>query len=123
MSKIVVLVVEDERLVARDIAMQLQSLGYRSVGPATTGEEAIELAQTLRPQLVLMDVHLAGEMDGITAAQTIRSQFGIPSIFLSAFDAAEGFERAKLAQPAGFLAKPFMEYELQEIVAAATQSL
>ena len=101
MNSPLILVVEDERLIARDIAMQLQDLGYTPVGPATTGEQAIEMAQELHPQLVLMDVHLASSMDGITAAQAIRSQFGIPTIFLSAFDAAGSLERANLTQPVG----------------------
>ena len=119
MNRPLILVVEDERLIARDIAMQLQDLGYTPVGPATTGEQAIEMAQELHPQLVLMDVHLASAMDGVTAAQAIRSKFGIPTVFLSAFRADDGLERAKLAEPAGFLAKPFEEYELRDVVAAA----
>ena len=119
MNPCLVLVVEDERLIARDIAMQLKDLGYTPVGPATTGEQAIEMAGLLRPQLVLMDVHLASAMDGITAAQAIRSQFGIPTVFLSAFGGGDSLERAKLAEPAGFLAKPFQEYQLRDVMAAA----
>ena len=119
MNRPLILVVEDERLIARDIAMQLKDLGYTPVGPATTGEQAIEMAQELHPQLVLMDVHLASSMDGITAAQAIRSQFGIPTIFLSAFDATDSLERAKQVEPAGFLAKPFEEYQLRDVMAAA----
>ncbi len=119
MNPCLVLVVEDERLIARDIAMQLQDLGYTPVGPATTGEQAIEMAGQLRPRLVLMDVHLGSVMDGITAAQAIRNQFGIPTVFLSAFDAADSLERAKQVEPAGFLAKPFEEYQLRDVMAAA----
>ena len=119
MNPCLVLVVEDERLIARDIAMQLKDLGYTPVGPATTGEQAIEMAGLLRPQLVLMDVHLASAMDGITAAQAIRSQFGIPTVFLSAFGGGDSLERAKLTEPAGFLAKPFQEYQLRDVMAAA----
>ena len=119
MSLPLILVVEDERLIARDIAMQLKVLGYTPVGPATTGEQAIEMAGHLRPRLVLMDVHLGSAMDGITAAQEIRSQFGIPTVFLSAFDSGDSLERAKQSKPAGFLAKPFEEYQLREVVADA----
>ena len=119
MNQPLILIVEDERLIARDIATQLHELGYRTVGPATTGEKAIEMAQSLRPQLVLMDVHLASTMDGITAAQTIRDQFDIPSLFLSAFDAGHSLERAERTQPVGFLVKPFLDSELQDAVAAA----
>ena len=119
MSQPLILIVEDELLIARDIAMQLEDLGYTPGGPAATGEQAISLAHQLLPQLVLMDVHLASSMDGITAAQTIRRQLGIPIVFLSAFDADNSLERAKSTEPAGYLAKPFMEYELRDVLAAA----
>ena len=119
MNRPLILVVEDERLIARDIAMQLQDLGYTPVGPASTGEQAIEMAGQLRPRLVLMDVHLGSAMDGITAAQAIRSQFGIPTVFLSAFVAGDSLERAMRTEPAGFLAKPFQEYQLRDVMAAA----
>ncbi len=85
MIKRTILVVEDERIIARDIAMQLCDLGYEPLGPADTGEQAIEMAGQLRPDLVLMDVHLGSAMDGIEAAQAIRTQFDIPTVFLSAF--------------------------------------
>ena len=114
-----ILVVEDERLVARDIVMQLQTLGFEALGPVSTGEEALEMAARLRPHLVLMDIHLDSAMDGIAAAQTLRAQWGIPCIFLSAFGNAEQLARAKLAEPVGYLEKPFLEYELREVLAGA----
>lgn len=119
MNNALVLVVEDERLIARDIAMQLQDLGYTPAGPASTGEQAIEMAGQLRPRLVLMDIHLGSSMDGITAAQEIRSQFGIATVFLSAFDSQDSLERALRAEPAGFLTKPFEAYQLHEVLAEA----
>jgi CheY-like chemotaxis protein len=119
MIKRKILVVEDERLIARDIAMQLADLGYEPLGPADTGEQAIEMAGELRPDLVLMDVHLRSAMDGIDAAQAIRTQFDIPSVFLSAFSGKADSARAQLAKPAGYLAKPFEDYELREIIEAA----
>lgn len=121
MSSPLVLVVEDELLIARDIAMQLQDLGYTPLGPATTGEQAIEMAQQWQPQVVLMDVHLASAMDGITAAQTIRDRFGINTVFLSAFDVDDRLARAKRAEPLGFLSKPFMDYQLRDVMAVALQ--
>ena len=114
-----ILVVEDERLIARDICMQLHDMGYTPLGPATTGEQAIEMAGTLHPQLVLMDVHLASAMDGITAAQKIRDQFGIGTVFLSAFDAEDSLLRARQSEPAGYLSKPFMEYQLRDVMVEA----
>lgn len=119
MSRATVLVVEDERLIARDLAMLLEDFGYCAVGPATTGEQAIEMTERFRPQLVLMDIHLASVMNGITAAQVIRDQFDIPCVFLSAFGPGEVLERANRAQPAGFLAKPFTEQQMAEVISAA----
>ena len=84
MNRPLILVVEDERLIARDIAMQLQGLGYTPVGPATTGEQAIEMAGLLRPQLVLMDVHLASALAPQRAAaaraQTSVRPLGVNSM-------------------------------------------
>ena len=118
-SKPRILVVEDETVVALDIAMQLRDFGYEPLGPASTGEQAIEMAQRLQPQLVLMDVHLGSSMDGITAAQEIRTQCGIACLFQSAFTGEDTLARVKLTQPAGYLAKPFTEYELRTAVEAA----
>jgi CheY-like chemotaxis protein len=122
MIKRKILVVEDERLIARDIAMQLCDLGCEPLGPAHTGEQAIEMAAELRPDLVLMDVHLGSAMDGIEAAQAIRTQFDIPTVFLSAFSGDANRTRAHLAKPAGFLAKPFEDYELREVIEAAVKN-
>ena len=113
-----ILVVEDEAIIAIDIVTQLRDLGYEPLGPATTGEQAIEMAGRLRPQLVLMDIHLGSQMDGITAAQEIRTQYEIPCVFLSAFTGEESQARAKLTDPAGYMAKPFTEYELRTVLAA-----
>ena len=114
-----VLVVEDEVIVAMDIAMQLRELGFEPAGHATRGEQAIELAGQLRPDLVLMDVQLASSMDGVTAAQAIRTQFGVPVVFLSAFDSAAAYARAALTEPAGYITKPFDDHELRAVIEAA----
>jgi len=102
-----ILVVEDEVIIAMDIAMQLKELGYEPLGHATRGEQAIELAKQLQPDLVLMDVHLGNSMDGITAASAIRSQFGTKIVFLSAFDTSANRARAEAVEPAGYITKPF----------------
>ena len=114
-----ILVVEDDTIIARDIAMQLIDLGYEPVGPAETGEQAIELAGLLRPELVLMDIHLASAMDGISAAQVIRDQYNLLTIFLSAFTEAGSLTRAKLAEPAGYLTKPFTEDDFSAAIEKA----
>ena len=114
-----ILVVEDEGVVAFDIQQQLSELGYDPVGHASGGEQAIELAGALRPALVLMDIGLAGAIDGITAAQAIRLQFGLPVVFLTAFSADEVLERAKLSEPFGYIVKPFSERELRSVIEMA----
>jgi diguanylate cyclase (GGDEF)-like protein/PAS domain S-box-containing protein len=114
-----ILVVEDELLVARDISEQLTLLGYEPIGHTACGEEALLLAEQHRPDLVLMDIGLAGAMDGIAAAQTLRSQMTLPVVFLTAFDADDTLARAKLAQPYGYLLKPFSERELRTVLEMA----
>lgn len=115
-----ILIVEDESIIAMDLAMQLRDLGYQVVGHASSGEQAIDLAQRLRPDLVLMDVQLKGAMDGIDAAQSIRAQFNMPCLFLSAFVNDRGsLTRAALAVPVGYLAKPFFEHELKSALETA----
>lgn len=115
-----VLIVEDELIVVRDIEQQLRALGYLPVGGAAiTGEQAITLATQLRPDLVLMDIQLAGAMDGIEAAQVIRTQLALPVVFLTAFSADDVLDRAKLTEPFGYILKPFHARELGTVLAMA----
>ena len=114
-----VLVVEDEAIIARDIQLQLEELGYEPVGHCTHGAQAIERAGQLRPDLVLMDIQLPGAMDGIAAAQAIRNQFSLPVVFLTAFSEDETLNRAKLAEPFGYILKPFSERELRVVIEMA----
>jgi signal transduction histidine kinase len=114
-----ILVTEDEAIVARDIAMQLESMGYETVGIAANAQQALELTQVLEPDLVLMDIQLGEAMDGITAAGLIRSQYQVPVVFLSAYSADDILERAKLTEPFGYILKPFSERELSTTVAMA----
>ena len=112
MSRPCILVVEDEAIVARDIARQAVELGYTVAGTAARGAEAIELAERLHPDLVLMDIQLADAVDGITAAQQIRARFGTPVVFLTAFASPPVMQRAKSASPFGYLVKPFDPVQL-----------
>lgn len=114
-----ILIVEDETIIARDIQAQLEGMGYAVAGRAVAGQEAVALADALRPDLVLMDIQLAGPMDGIVAAQAIRDQFFIPVIFLSAFAADAIIARAKLTEPYGYILKPFSERELHTVIEMA----
>jgi two-component system, sensor histidine kinase and response regulator len=114
-----ILVVEDEGVVARDIQSQLQALGYDPVGHAMHGEDALAMTIALRPDLVLMDIQLAGPMDGITAATAIRDKTQIPVVFLTAFTTEVALDRAKRAQPYGFVIKPFSQRELHSALEMA----
>jgi signal transduction histidine kinase len=114
-----ILIVEDEIIVARDIEQQLLEMGYVTVGNVMHGEHAVSMAGELRPDLVLMDIQLAGAMDGIAAAQAIRLQYGLPVVFLTAFAADDVLNRAKLTEPFGYILKPFSERELRTVVEMA----
>jgi two-component system cell cycle sensor histidine kinase/response regulator CckA len=98
-----ILIVEDERIVAGDIRSRLRRLGYTVVDMVSTGEEAVQRADALHPDLVLMDIRLEGPMDGIQAADAIRSRLDIPVIYLSAFADKQTVERAKVTEPFGEL--------------------
>ena len=107
-----ILIVEDEAVVAQDLHQQLAELGYDPVAVAATGEEALVLAKQLRPELVLMDIKLPGEMDGIRAAQILREQFDLPVVYLTAYSDEALVQRAKLTEPFGYVIKPFVVREL-----------
>jgi two-component system, cell cycle sensor histidine kinase and response regulator CckA len=111
-----VMVVEDERLVARDIADTLTRMGYDVTAEVASARECLEHARARRPDLVLMDIHLEGEVDGIEAAQRLREDFDIPVLFLSAYADDQTVSRAKHAAPLGYLHKPFRTSELKSAV-------
>lgn len=107
-----ILLVDDEAIIAADLEERLTRMGYRITGLGTSGEEAVVLAETRKPDLIIMDVMMPGALDGIAAAAQIRRQFGIPSIFLTAYTDRELIERAKVAVPLGYILKPFQENQL-----------
>jgi len=113
MDKARILVVEDEAIVAMDIADTLRNLGHEVTDTVPSRERAIESTKEDRPDLILMDIGLKGEMDGIQTAELIRSQFSIPVIFLTAYADEKTVERAKIAAPCGYLTKPFEEKDLR----------
>lgn len=114
-----ILVVEDERIVADDIQMTLQRLGYSVCGIAFSGEEALIKIENIRPDLVLMDIVLEGQMDGIEAAAVIRSHFDIPVVYLTAYGDRKLLDRAKETEPFGYIIKPFEERELHSTIEIA----
>ena len=115
-----ILVVEDERITAEDIKNSLEKAGYKVPAIVSTGEDAVKFSEKYMPDLVIMDIVLDGKIDGIQAAETIRSKFDIPVIYLTAYSDKSTVERAKtthpsafiLKEPFGFLHKPFEENEL-----------
>jgi len=108
-----ILVVEDESIIAIDIRNRVLNLGYGVSGAVATGEDAIAIAEETLPDLVLMDIKLRGEMDGVEAASRIRLDLDIPVVYLTAYANASTLERAKFTEPFGYLVKPFEDTELQ----------
>jgi len=117
-----ILIVEDERIVAEDLMMVLSGMGYTVIGIAGTADTAIRSAREHLPDLIMMDISLAGTRDGIEAAETIRTFHDVPVIFLTAFSDEKIIERAKTALPYGYLLKPFRERELKIAIEIALYS-
>ncbi len=114
-----ILVVEDESLISRDIQLKLRRLGYRIAGAAASAQQAIDRAHLKRPDLVLMDINLRGDRDGIDAAGTIRREYNIPVVFLTSFADDATISRAKRTEPYGYLLKPVDDAELQIVIEMA----
>ncbi|WP_243359093.1 HD domain-containing phosphohydrolase [Fundidesulfovibrio terrae] len=114
-----ILVVEDEAIVALDIQSRLRYMGYDVAGVASTGEDAVDKAGKLKPNLILMDIMLEGGMDGIEAAGLIKENFGIPVVYLTAYADKQTLERAKITNPFGYIIKPFEDRELQTTIEMA----
>jgi PAS domain S-box-containing protein len=115
-----ILIVEDDRIVARDIAQQMTRAGYVVVGSAASGEDALTLLMQaqpeLKPDLVLMDVRLEGELDGIDTARRMREWRDLPIVFLTAYADEETIQRATTAEPFGYVLKPFDDMQLRTVV-------
>ena len=112
MKKTTILIVEDEAIVAADLAKKLELLGYKVAGIAAKGEEALEMVRRLRPELVLMDIQLNGPLDGIQTAEEIRRRQDLPLVYLTAHSDTTTLSRAKLTGPFGYILKPFEERDL-----------
>ena len=122
MANAKILVVEDEGIVSIDIRNMLKNLEYTIAGVAFLGEEAVQKAESTQPDLVLMDIGLKGEIDGIEAAKTIRDRFHIPVVFLTGFADENTLTKAKEADPSGFIIKPIKEEELLATIKKALSS-
>ena len=119
MAKARILIVEDESIIAMDIEKSLQSLGYEVAAKVVSGEQAVSRVEAENIDLVLMDIMLGTEMDGIEAAEQIRSSFKVPVVFLTAFANDEILARAKITGPHGYIVKPFDQADLKVAVEIA----
>lgn len=111
-----ILIVEDEQIVALELKDRLTRMGHSVVGVVASGEEALQEVARLCPDLILMDIKLQGELDGIEVADAIRKQADIPIVYLTAFADDATLQRAKLTKPYGYILKPFQERELHIII-------
>ena len=111
-----ILIVEDETVVRKDIKLTLEALGYTVIGESADGSEAVEKAIELRPDIVLMDIMLKGTMTGIEAALMIKARTGLPVIFLTAYSDPNTLSRAKIAQPYGYILKPFKAVDVHTTI-------
>lgn len=112
LSETRILVVEDEAIVARDLAQRLEGLGYSVTGTAASGAEALALVEKIPPNLVFMDITIQGPIDGVETAERISSRMDVPIVFLTAHTDTGTILRAKQARPYGYLVKPLEEREL-----------
>lgn len=119
MSQTNILVVEDESIVSKDIQHSLTKLGYNVVGAASTGEKALELARSEHPDIVLMDIMLKGDMNGIETAEIIRKELSVPVVFLTAYADESTLSKAKITEPYGYIIKPFKEIDLHTSIEMA----
>jgi two-component system response regulator LytT len=119
MAKTSVLVVEDEGIVAKDIQQSLKKLGYSVPGVENCGEDAIDAAGEHKPDLILMDIMLKGDISGIEAAAQIKKRFQIPVIFLTAYADESTLNKAKVTEPYGYIIKPFKEIDLHTSIEMA----
>ena len=118
-----ILIVEDEMLIAANLAMQLKTIGYLITDTVPRGEDAVNAIKMDRPDLVLMDINLKGEMDGIETAAKMQAHSPMPIIYLTANTDAAHFERAKMTNPYAFLSKPFKKLDLKHAVELAAEKI
>jgi CheY-like chemotaxis protein len=114
-----IMIVEDEAVVALRLQQRLTSMGFDIVGVAYSGEEAVETARDLRPDLILTDIMIPGKLDGIQVAEIVKSVLDIPVIFLTAYPEDKIIERIKQAEPYGYIVKPFQDRELKDAIEVA----
>ncbi len=119
MSDKKILIVEDEAIVAKDIAVCLKKIGYNVLGTFPKAEKALAFIEDIKPDLILMDIMLVGGMSGIEASAKIKEQFNIPVVFLTAYADEKTISKAKVTEPYGYIIKPFKEIDLRTSIEMA----
>lgn len=115
-KKIKVLVVEDENIIAKDIELTLKRIGHESAGIVSKGEDAITLAERVKPDMILMDITLKGELDGIETTKIINDRFGIPVVYITAHQDEDTIEKTKGTNPYGYITKPLDDRDLNTAI-------
>ena len=123
MDKVQIMIVEDDMIIAADIMMQLNQLGYEVTGIFPRGEDALRQLEVAQPDLILMDINLKGKLDGIEIAQQIYHRYATPLIYLTANADDATFNRAKETKPYAFISKPFKRSDLERTLALAISRL
>ena len=115
------LIVEDEALIAEELRERLLRLGFTVIAAVSSGEEGVEIATRESPDLVLMDIRLSGDKDGVQAAREIREQVDVPIVYLTAHSDKRTVERANQTDHDGFILKPFLRRELHSTIEVAVK--
>ncbi len=123
MNRAKILVVEDEPEVTETLELILKKLGYAVIGCENMAENAVQKAGELHPDIVLMDIELAGKMDGIQAADIIRKKYHIPVIYITAICDTKTLERVGASIPYGYILKPFKDVELRTVIEIALDTI
>ena len=116
-----ILIVEDEKIIAKDLELRLLKMNYEVVASVSSGREALSLVRDQNIDLILMDIMIDGDIDGIETAELIHQQVDVPVIYLTAYADEKTFERAKLSDPFGYLLKPFQERDLDLTIRTVLQ--
>lgn len=116
MCKLKILIIEDNNLIALNLKEQLKGLGHNIIKIVSNGKNAIKLTEETNPDLILMDIQLKGELDGIETAQIIKDKYNTPLIYLTAYHTNELLDRAQKTQPIAYITKPYEEKELQTAI-------
>lgn len=119
MSKINILIVEDEAIVARDIQQSLRKSGYNVTEIVASGEMALKSIAEFQPDLIMLDIMLKGSMSGVDVSEVVKKNYNIPVIFLTAYADQSTLERAKVTEPFGYIIKPFKEIDLHTTIEMA----